>query len=235
MTLHDATQHDTVAPPAAVSGCLGITRAMHGVMKQVRGVAKDRRNKHHDYLFTGHDDVTDALRSAFVDHGIVPQMSVTGCTRSETELLTMQVSVTLTAVEDGTQVELIGVGEAQMTRSRDGKPSGEDLQAGKAFSYAVKVVLMKTFMLLGGADNEEHDVPRESEQSNGNGKRPSSEPVGDEQIRVYTDSYSSVKTKKELTEIRASVSELLSKLSQEQYRILQVADEDAAVRVDGAS
>lgn len=222
------------------SGPRQIIRAMHAVMAEVAGVAKDRKNTHHNFNYTGHDDVTWALRPAFVRNGIVQlestvgheRLSVTSTTKrgEETDsIVKVHVIVTWVSVEDGSQVQAHSYGESSM------KGTTADLQVGKAVSYAVKVAQLKTFMLLGGYEDSEKNAG--SEQQDGNGgepreqSKPAKESTSDEAVRLLIDRYGAAKEEKEIGDIRRAVDKIVRSTTEEQYNLLLAADEAASKRI----
>ncbi len=231
--------------PVQMQSCAsGIIRAMHNVMRDVIGVAKERKNSHYNFFFTGHDDVTEALRPHFVNHGIVQDVSVVGHDRiqatreskgksTEDSIARVHVIITWTSVDDGTSKTVHTYGESSAAGTT------ADLQVGKAVSYAVKVAQLKTFMLLGGYQDSEvgAGAPEPREASGGSkspSERPPGNPVSDEQVELLVSEYNAVSAKGELDKLRASVAAMLDRASDEQYKRLQDADERAAGRVSGS-
>lgn len=218
-----------------VVGCPGIIKAKLAVMAEVRGVRKDRVNKHQGYEYIGHDDVTEALQDAFVKYGIAQRVSVFSVKR-EGELLAVNVEVTWTALEDGTQEHVFSYAEAT-SKAKTGRV--DSVEAGAAVSYAVKTAQLKNFMLVGGGDydNEERDTGRERQEP-ARREEPKSQPkqketagVSDEECQRWIDGYKKVETRKQLDEQRQKLNIVANLLTDEQYERLQEADISAAERV----
>lgn len=130
---------------------------MHAVMQRVEKVRKDLENKHHNYNYVGHDDVTIALRTAFVEVGIVQTVTILEAMRLEGNALGMRVGIKWTDVEDGSSVDVESYGESQA----GGKGGPQPQMVGIALSYAVKCAQLKNFCLVGDdtPDVEEQHGP----------------------------------------------------------------------------
>ena len=215
-----------------------ILLAMHRVMQEVFGVAKDRKNAHQGFSFTGHDDVTFVLRPAFVKHGIVQLVNVVGYDREgitattkrgeETDsVVCAHVAIRWIAVEDGSWYEAHSYGEASL------KGTTPDLQSGKAVSYAVKVAQLKTFMLLGGYADPEPDAgapERAPEREHKRSEPPPRSTVTDEYIAELVNAYAEVTEKTGLDRMRKVVSGIARDVTEAQYDLLRLADEGAVAR-----
>lgn len=213
----------------------GIVRAMAAVMAEVEGVRKDRKGP--GYKYTGHDDVTDVLRDAFIKCGIVQSVSTKDVTLSEFGLR-MTVVVKWTATEDGTCETSEVPGIAEPILNRDGKNVRPmDLGVGVGMSYAVKYAQLKAFMLVGGVPDAEEPRRGEAPQprSNNGATRAPANPVSDEQVALLLTEYSAVNSEAELMKLRIAVGAMIDRLERdgEQYKQLQAADERAASRVAG--
>lgn len=115
-------------------------------MADVRGVAKASKNAHGGYLYAGHEAVTDALRDAYVKHGIVRSATVLEHTR-DGGLLRLLVEVSWINVgepSDRHVVQQLGESPA-VTKTGVAAPQ----QSGIALSYAVKLAEFKTLALTG--------------------------------------------------------------------------------------
>ncbi len=135
-----------------------IHQRINAVQREVREVKKTRENKHFNYKFIGHDDVTAALRDAKVSHGIVTEVTVNTAERTGPHLkLEVLVSfVNMDQPDNRVTVTTYGESFAEPTRSNP-EPRPSDLQMGKALSYAVKLAELKVFQLIGDStpDSEE--------------------------------------------------------------------------------
>lgn len=136
---------------------------IHAVMGRVEKVRKDLENKHHNYNYVGHDDVTIALRTAFVEVGIVQTVTILEAMRLEGNALGMRVGIKWTDVEDGSSVDVESYGESQA----GGKGGPQPQMVGIALSYAVKCAQLKNFCLVGDdtPDVEEQHGPKETARS----------------------------------------------------------------------
>lgn len=135
------------AKPVAVSATPNIYQRMAAVMRDVRGVEKKSHNPQGSYKYAGHEAVTEALRDAYVKHGIVRSASVL---KSEvldrgTLLLTVQISwINVDNPEDREVVVVPGV-QSAVDKHEKVRP----VQVGMALSYAVKNAEFKSFALTG--------------------------------------------------------------------------------------
>jgi len=122
---------------------------IHQVMVRVERVLKDRQNPHHKYLYIGHDDVSLALRKAFVEVGIVQTVSIKNATRLEGGAFGMVVNVRWTDAEKPESfIEVESYGESS-GEGKTGKFTPQPQQVGIALSYAVKCAQLKNFCLVG--------------------------------------------------------------------------------------
>lgn len=218
-------------------GTSGIIRAMHAVMKAVSLVRKDRQHPQHKFKFVGHDDVTEALREPFVEHGIIQCVDLVSQSRDQAGVVRVEVSVVWRSVEDGTYIGVTSFGESNPVVTRDGRVLTDDLQIGKAVSFAVKTIQLKTFMLIGGFPDNEASSP-EMEQTPAQQRPTPVAPVkesSDEQIRLMVQEYAGITTKEKLGELRRAVGSLLSGLTEAQHTELERADRDAEQRVKNGS
>jgi hypothetical protein len=156
-------QPDDIISAATAPGKT-IYQRMAGVMRDVRGVGKDSHNPQGGYRYAGHEAVTDALRSAYVKHGIVRTASVikTEVLDHGVLLLTVQVSwICDDYPQSRLVVEMPGL---QSSVKKDGGMA--PVQVGMALSYAVKNAEFKCFALTGDdtPDTEEADDDREPQR-----------------------------------------------------------------------
>lgn len=213
---------------------LKILPAMLTVMKQVEAVRRDRKGP--GYKFSGHNDVTEALRDAFIEAGIVQSFTTRETNLSQFGLL-MTVVVRWTHVEDGSYKECEVPGICEPILNKDGKNVRPmDLGTGVAISYAVKYAQLKTFMLIAAdvLDAEQgRSVDRQPEQRRDEPRKPSGEPPSGEQLELLVSEYNAVSTQQELSKLRVAVSGVVGRLDEEspEYKRLREADERAAERV----
>jgi hypothetical protein len=128
-----------------------IYQRMNAVMKEAETASKTRTNTFHKYKFIGHDDVTEAVRSSMVKHGIVQRVKPLEVVRNGADMYIKVEVVWHNMDEPSDYISVESHGESFGTK---GNP--DDLQYGKAISYAVKTALLKNFMLVGDdtPDNE---------------------------------------------------------------------------------
>jgi hypothetical protein len=145
---------------AMVRSGRNIYQRMNAVQRRVRFAAKTRVNQHHKYKFIGHDDVTDAVRDAMVEEGIDQEVDVREVVREGSSLRVMAI-ITWRSVDDPTSFKTVSTHGESFSVNSKGTP--DDVQYGKAVSYAVKTALLKNFMLVGDdtPDNERDHGRRE--------------------------------------------------------------------------
>jgi len=227
---------DVKSPQPLKPELLNIRQRKREVMRASRGVRKDRYQKYDKYHYTGHDDVTDALHDAFVEFGIDQEIILGEHGRREDKSYFVHIQIEWINVDNPEdKIVVKSYGEAMATRDRGQK--GDDLQFGKAISYAVKVAQLKNFMLVGGgiADNEaEQPAPRNGGGDEREPQSPAVEAVADDQVSVLVQQYKACKTRKDLDEVRDAIMPLLKKrrLTQEQEDKLAAADSAAAAEVE---
>jgi hypothetical protein len=121
-----------------------IFQRLNAVMRDVKGVAKDRVNEHQRYKYQGHADVTAAVRDAYVRHGVVRSASILQLTLDERHTCIVEGSVTWTNIDDRTDAHCVRMWAAVPSTSAKG-PSAT--QSGIALSYLVKQAELKTLAL----------------------------------------------------------------------------------------
>lgn len=157
-------------------GAFNIYQALQAVMRDVPGVAKKSVNQHDKYNYASHDAVTEAIRGAFVRHGIVQTVDTLECVLLDGGVVKLLVNVRWTCI-DGSFIEG-KVGALQPAR----KGNITAQQFGQALSYAVKCFQFKSLMLLG---DPEKDSDAESDSAE---PYDSTEPLTDwngEAVRGY--------------------------------------------------
>lgn len=218
------TTHNTERPPRA----LNIHQRMIAVMKEVREVRKTRENKHHNYKYSGHQDVTAVLRDSMVGHGILRVASVNKCARTGPQLA-LEIKVDyINADNPDDRITVFTCGESLGTPGKnnpEGRP--DDQQVGKAFSYALKILDLKMFQLLG-------DETPDNEASHG---------VYQQQVAGYAaapaafddiqQAYFRVRTQADLDAARRMVQAAIKSFNPQQYTLLQRLDADMQGRIQG--
>jgi hypothetical protein len=124
---------------------LNIHQRMVAVMGSVGKVAKTKKGNGMQYDYISHDTVTSAILPQLVAHGIASYMTVDNHTQDGNTTI---VDITRTFVNMDNPSQEIAV---------SGFGYGIDKQdkgAGKAVSYADKILLLKAFMLETGEDVE---------------------------------------------------------------------------------
>lgn len=182
-----------------MSNTLNIYQRMHAVMQDVSYIRKDDSKKRElRYAYVSHDEVSGVLHAALVRHGIFCRPTATcvvdpepvemkskNGTRNEFRAV-VHVSLEFVNIEDpNDRLEVgpfAGVGF-----------DNSDKATGKAYSYAMKTALLKTFMLESGErDNEVDDVDDRREPVRGfsgssgeDGRRaPYEKPAGPEERKL---------------------------------------------------
>lgn len=236
----DPPEQILVAPPPRVI-CPNIYQRMHAVMRELEAVAKDRQNQQFKYKFVGHDDVMGPLRRMLVRHGIVQKVTVDSLERRADQSIVVQCLIAWVNIEDPNDAVIVtSWGEACSTqRSKDGEAKGDDVQIGKAVSYAVKYAQLKNFCLVGGGipDNEEDHAPPDRRTMAGlisraiDIARP--DPVADEQVAEYVRQYKAATTRAEVDQITAAISPLVNaeKVTEDQESRLSLAYDEALAQV----
>lgn len=137
------------------------------VMNEVKMVVKEDKRVNNQYRFVSHDAVTKALHEPCVRHGlvIIPSIASFKQDGNRTEVV---VSVTFTNADQPL--------DSFVTSSFGYGIDPQDKGPGKAYSYAFKMALLKTFMLESGEeDNEvaqiEHKPDKEEFKAAGAGFR----------------------------------------------------------------
>lgn len=215
--------------------CMLIHTAMLNVMRRV-SIASNKRKHHQGFRYVGHDDVTEALRDAFLEQSIIQFVDVLEEQRNPaTGVVSVKIEVTWLCTLDDSAVKVTTFGESLPTIKKNGEIYTDDLQTGKAVSYAVKTAQLKNFMLLGGIpDNEESEPPRANENippKRLEGARPPKKEVSSEQVRLLVEDYNRVSSRDELGALRQAVGALIDSLDETSYTELQAADSAAASRV----
>lgn len=137
-----------------------IYQRLNAVMRDVRGVAKDRENKHQRYMYQGHADVTAAVRESYVKHGVVRSAEILTLTLDANHTCIVHGRVTWTNIDDKADVHAVTMWAAVPSTSNKGPAA---TQSGIALSYLVKQAELKTLALT---DDDTPDAASE-EQTRG--------------------------------------------------------------------
>ena len=148
---------------------LNIHQRIHAIMKDLSYIKKEGKNSFQKYSFTKHDDVTRSVREQFVNHGVVAVPRLTGHTKESHQQKDGIAILTVVDIE----VDFVNMDDPKDFFTVPGFGYGidkNDLGPGKALSYAVKNVYLKTFALeTGEKDNEEtaddSNIPKTQEMS----------------------------------------------------------------------
>lgn len=142
-----------------------IYQRMNAVMRDVRGVGKNSHNPQGGYKYAGHEAVTEALRDAYVKHGIIRTATVTGTQLLDRGALLLTVKVAWICDDEPHSRHEVEVPGIQSSVKKDGGLS--PVQVGMALSYAVKNAEFKCFSLTGDdtPDTEAHDDDRGEPES----------------------------------------------------------------------
>lgn len=163
-----------------MSNDTNIHQRINQVMARVRGVARDKVHQHHKFKFAGHDSVTEAIRTAMVECGIVQEVRVLSYAREGLRLVADVEVAWVNIDKQDDRVVVMSMGES--FGSDRGGPTPQ--QIGIAVSYAVKIAQLKNFALVGDPtmDAEEEDrgerrsSPAEAPKANGGAVLPDSHP-----------------------------------------------------------
>lgn len=121
-----------------------IYQRLNAVMRDVRGVAKDRENQHQRYKYQGHADVTAAVRQSYVEHGVVRSAEILTLTLDTNHTCIVHGRVTWTNIDDRADVHTVTMWAAVPSTSNKGPAA---TQSGIALSYLVKQAELKTLAL----------------------------------------------------------------------------------------
>lgn len=124
-----------------------LAQRTHAIMQEVSYIKK-RPKAGLPYPYVAHDDVTEALRDAFIKHGVLCLPSVVE-ERQEGNRCVLKVNIMLVNVDDiSDQCGMSFVGHGV---------DSQDKGPGKALSYAVKIGLLKMLMIPTGERDVEQD------------------------------------------------------------------------------
>jgi len=124
---------------------LNIHQRMNLMMKCVKYVKKREKKAGMQYSFVAHDDVTALLHEPFAECGIMPLMDVLSYT-IDGNRHTVQISVSFVNIDKPEdKIVLTGWGYGLDT---------QDKGYGKAVTYALKYLYLKTFVLESGDEDE---------------------------------------------------------------------------------
>lgn len=176
-----------------------IYQRMNAVMKDVRGVGKHSHNQQGNYRYAGHEAVTDALRDAYVKHGIVRTASVVKTEVLDRGTLLLHVRVAWICDDDPHSRHEVDVPGLQSSVKKDGGMA--PVQVGMALSYAVKNAEFKCFALTGDdtPDTEAADDDRGEPVGNDSGDEPNGLVV------EYLARFAGVRTAKELESLKQEI------------------------------
>lgn len=197
-----------------------IYQRINKVMSELDSVSKVKQVKHGDkFKYIGHDDVTEALQPLFVKHRIVQKVSMSSLERDPAQqMIRVLVLISWVNIDSPTDEHTVqAFGESCAVNGvREGTPRGDDLQIGKAVSYAVKVAQLKNFVLYGDStpDNETEQPKAQARQQEP--VAPKGEPVADVMIDALIGQYEAVKTRAELDIVRNEVFAVQPRMTQAQ-------------------
>jgi ERF superfamily len=125
---------------------LNLYQRISKVMKEVTRVVKEDKKVNNQYRFVSHDAVTAALHGPCVDAGLVIMPSV---------IDELQEGNTTKVVVELAFINADNPTERHVVRSFGYGCDGQDKGPGKGYSYAVKMALLKAFMLESGEEDIE--------------------------------------------------------------------------------
>ena len=131
---------------------LSLAQRIAKIMQEVTYIKK-RPKVGLPYPYVAHDDVSEALRAAFIRWGVLCLPSVVE-ERQEGNRCVLRVTITLTNIDNP---------EEMLTKSFVGHGvDSQDKGPGKALSYAVKIGLLKMLMIPTGERDIEQDQVEQS-------------------------------------------------------------------------
>lgn len=178
-----AAKQEQVVPPKTIGEIpAGLTvpqapkrtiyQRMNAVMKDVRGVGKHSSNPQGGYKYAGHEAVTEALRDAYVRHGIIRTANVVKTEILDRGLLVLTVRISWICDDEPTSRHEVEMPGLQSSVKKDGGMA--PVQVGMALSYAVKNAEFKCFSLTGddtpdteAADDDRGEYDQRSEDPSG--------------------------------------------------------------------
>lgn len=111
-----------------------------------------------EYKAVSHDAVTAHIRDAMIKHGIVPRVTIMGAKHELIETTNQRGEKrNLSRCNLWVAVDFVNADNPADTMHADAEGLGDDYGdkgPGKAYSYAVKAVYLKTFLLETGEDEE---------------------------------------------------------------------------------
>lgn len=223
--------------PTSPVAPLNIFQRIHAVMTELDSVAKTRRTNHGDkFNYVGHDDVTEGLQPMFVKHGIVQRVSIDELTRDAQQMVCVKVLISWCCIDNPeSEHSVCTYGESAATRGiKEGNPRGDDLQIGKAVSYAVKVAQLKNFCLVGDTtpDNEAEQPAEGPVRGKAPAENKPKDPVADVVIDAIVGTYEGAKSRADLDAVRDEVDKVMNRITQAQEDKLAAADQAAAERIN---
>lgn len=144
------------------------------IMREVKSVAKDKRNDFHKYDYTSDEAVVTAIREAMITHRLIVIPNQTQCSKEGT-LTTLGVEYEIIDVDSGESVtkKVFGYGQ-----------DNGDKGVYKAATGAEKYFLLKTFLIPTGDDPENEKTNGHKAAANGHIKRPTSEMISEQDARA---------------------------------------------------
>jgi hypothetical protein len=206
---------------------VNIYQRLNLVMKDVRGVAKDRENRHQGYKYQGHADVTEAVRDSYVRHGIVRSASIDSLELNSQQTCIVRGVVRWTSIEDLSYHEVSMWAAVPATgRDKQGNLMPSATQSGVALSYLTKQAELKTLSLTDDdtPDAGSEDITRGIEQAR---ERPAVD------VEALLNLLHDAKTKDELAKARAAVQKAGPQLNEKAKQVLTAARDAAIKRVEG--
>jgi hypothetical protein len=209
-----ATKQDPIVPPKTLSELPSglkeplppkrcIYQRMNAVMKDVRGVGKHSHNPQGGYRYAGHEAVTEALRDAYVKHGIIRTATVTKAEILDKGALLLTVQVAWICDDDPTSRHVVEMPGLQSSVKKDGGMA--PVQVGMALSYAVKNAEFKCFSLTG---DDTPDTEAADDDRGEPGPEESNEPSEAETAAMaYLARFAQVKTPSELKVLNDEIRE----------------------------
>lgn len=205
-----------------------IYQRLNAVMRDVKGVAKDRVNEHQRYRYQGHADVTAAVREAYVRHGVVRSAAIEHLELDERHTCIVRGVVRWTNIDDPNNGHAVVMWAAVPSTSAKG-PSAT--QSGIALSYLVKQAELKTLALT------DDDTPDASSEEQTRGQEKAQNTAPEVNVGGLVHAFEVAQTEADLQAARDAVKSCISGLTPAAREALTRARDAAIARLgwtDGA-
>lgn len=209
-----------------------IYQRMQQIMRSVGRLYKAGWNKHHQFQFLSHDDVTAALREHYVNTGIVRTVTVLDTIRIDSSHGTVAVVklrvrwINVDAPSDFFDAEIT-------TESQPGGKGGPTpQQIGSAVSYGVKMLEIKNFALVGDNEPDTDGLAKQAEPVS-QGVAPVAEVPGLSPFDYYMGGFYNVQNAEQLASLMNEVAGKRSQFTPDEIKALSTAYRDTVTKLGG--